>query len=431
MNKFSNLYGALPYSLHFNESNLIDITNYENTIILDLIDTFLSISYHDFTTKRDENVNNRNILKVTVPVNNYKMFLKIKDTLQRLLKYMTNGEEWQVDFTKYSTPKKINLNRLDLKHRTFNSVALLSGGLDAFAGASQETNNSTVFVTFETNAVERHKAETIYEDIIKKDEHTHSIVRKMEIPKKMSHLSQRTRTLAFFASTFIFADAYKTSEIKVYENGIMSLNPRFYFRRYVTKTTHPKTIYLINSILELLNIEFKIVNPFNYLTKAQVINLIPKDWSEHIVKTRTCSKMVGSRAFNNRHRSKICHCGICMACQLRAISMLNSKYAEDDVKYMLQPEISNLSFITKQEGLDAHVKTEELINELSYFKFKEKKSLLEYYRTFLSLINSGEIFFYLDLNAEIFIHDPEYISKYKKMLSKFKNELDYYFSIQK
>ena len=48
----------------------------------------------------------------------------------------------------------------------------------------------------------------------------------------------------------------------MYENGIMSLNPKFYFRRIVTKTTHPKTIYLINKILNELNINIKIINPY-------------------------------------------------------------------------------------------------------------------------------------------------------------------------
>ena len=56
-----------------------------------------------------------------------------------------------------------------------------------------------------------------------------------------------------------FKQIFKISEIKMYENGIMSLNPKFYFRRVVTKTTHPKTMYLINKILnELLYLGYDI-----------------------------------------------------------------------------------------------------------------------------------------------------------------------------
>ena len=48
----------MPYSLHYNDSNLLDITSYGNSLILDLFDTVAYICYKDFFTKRDEDINN-------------------------------------------------------------------------------------------------------------------------------------------------------------------------------------------------------------------------------------------------------------------------------------------------------------------------------------------------------------------------------------
>ena len=61
--------------------------------------------------------------------------------------------------------------------------------------------------------------------------------------------TERTRSLIFIASCLIYADYYNIEKIKIYENGIMSLNPKFNFSRRVTKTTNQKTLYIINKII--------------------------------------------------------------------------------------------------------------------------------------------------------------------------------------
>ena len=61
------------------------------------------------------------------------------------------------------------------------------------------------------------------------------------------------------------------------------------------------------------------------LTKAEVIDLIPTEWNSLIKETKTCSKMPGTKAFQNFNGKGFNHCGICTACILRQISALNSK----------------------------------------------------------------------------------------------------------
>ena len=64
-----------PYEDHFNDSNLMYITNYDNSIILDLIDSFFSICYYDFYTERNED--SGKIINLEIPVNNIDKFNKI------------------------------------------------------------------------------------------------------------------------------------------------------------------------------------------------------------------------------------------------------------------------------------------------------------------------------------------------------------------
>ena len=207
----------------------------------------------------------------------------------------------------------------------------------------------------------------------------------------------------------------------------MSLNPTFSFRRRVTHTTHPRTIYMLNKIMKSLKINIKVINPFNYKTKAEVINLIPEKWNVIIQNTKTCSKMPGSKAFQNRKKSGICQCGVCAACILRQISILNSNKSEYDANYIVPYNISSLQEMLKYElnnGIDIKKK-----DKISYYKFAEKQSLLQYYKEFQKKIFSGEIYKYLDLSP-IFIENS-YRKEYDQMLLKFSKEIENYLSVQK
>ena len=89
-----------PYKKHYNDYNLLGINTYSNTVILDLFDTISYICYTDFYTKRQEDLDNKEKLSIVVPVNNVKKFKQIKNNIEKLLKYMTNGEIWNIEFIK-------------------------------------------------------------------------------------------------------------------------------------------------------------------------------------------------------------------------------------------------------------------------------------------------------------------------------------------
>ena len=119
-----------PYNKHYNDSNLLGINVYDNTLILDFFDTISYICYTDFYTKRQEDLDNTEKLTIAVPVNNLRKFEKVKEEIEKLLTYMTNGEKWSINFKKQNKKKRLERKQMILDNKEYNSIALLSGGLE-------------------------------------------------------------------------------------------------------------------------------------------------------------------------------------------------------------------------------------------------------------------------------------------------------------
>lgn len=423
MNK--QLFKKNPYVLHYNDENLLDINEYKNTLVLDFFDMVSYICYTDFFTKRDEDVNNKSKLKIDIPVNNLEKFNLIKQDIEILLNYMTNGEKWSINFKKQNKIKKIEREQRSIKEKIdYNSICMLSGGLDSMAGSVNEKNNKTIYVTFETNPIEVSNSNDIYNNLIKNANNRHVIVKKIHIDEE-EHYTERTRSLIFIASCLIYADYYNIYNVKIYENGIMSLNPKFNFSRRVTKTTNQKTIFIMNKILNTLGINVKIVNPFKYKTKADIVKLIPDSYNEYIQrKTRTCSKNPGIRHFRNKKKGNF-HCGVCIACLLRQIGMIYND--RKDTKYLLPENLMEIKDIVLYEKKISKNNNCENDKKAARYKFNEKRSLIEYYKQYYRKIKEKKIYDYLDLKKEYY-EDDNWLDEIERMLEKFSLELEKYFN---
>lgn len=413
-----------PFLLHYGDDNLLGINEYRNTVILDFFDMIAYICYTDFFTPRDEDVNNIYKLTVNIPVNNLDIFNLIKDDIERLLKYMTNGENWCINFEPQNKTKILmrEQRRMDDKIE-YNSVCVLSGGLDSMAGSVLEKNNKTLFITYETNPIEVNNSNKIYEKLIKNEDNKHIIVKKVYLERN-EHYTERTRSLIFIASSLIYADYYGMKNIKIYENGIMSLNPKFNFSRRVTKTTNQKTLFYINRILEKLNINIKVINPFKYKTKADIIRIIPKEYNKYIINsTRTCSKNSGIRHFRNKTKGNF-HCGLCIACMLRQIGMIYND--REDAEYLLPENLIKLKDVFDYEKSISKANNIKNDKKAAIYKFNEKRSLIEYYKQFNQKIQNNTIYNYIDVKKEYY-EDDDWKEEIENMLIKFSNELKKYF----
>ncbi len=416
-----------PHILHYNKENLTDIDNYDNSIILDFFDVISYIVYTDFYTPRNEYVNNKSKLTISIPVYNLILFQAIKTDLEILLTYMTNGEIWNINFIKCENVKSLCNPLLFKENKQYNSISLFSGGLDALGGTVLEKNNNTLFISYQTNSVEISNAKNIYNKIVKNNNNNHIIIKKLKFDHG-EHYTERTRSLMFLTSCLIYADYYKIPTINIYENGIMSLNPKFNFSRKVTKTTSPKTIHLYNNILKKLGINIKVINPFTFLTKGDVINQINNETYFEIIKkdTRTCSKNSAIKYFRNKSTGNF-HCGVCIACVLRQIGININNLQHQDANYCLPNNLSKLKEIEKNEIIMSKNNEKNKDLEAAKYKYNEKKSLLNYYKNFSKAIENKTIYDYIDIRKEYF-DDENWQEKIENMLLKFNEEIKSYLS---
>jgi hypothetical protein len=85
---------------------------------------------------------------------------------------------------------------------------------------------------------------------------------------------------------------------------------------FSTHTAHPKFLAEMQEILRIILMcaDVEVTNPFCYLTKGEVVDLIPADLRPHIEKSASCwrvARVAGERT----------HCGECVPCLCRRIAL--------------------------------------------------------------------------------------------------------------
>ncbi|MDD3122472.1 MAG: 7-cyano-7-deazaguanine synthase [Candidatus Izemoplasmatales bacterium] len=408
MNSYFGLRKTLPYETHFNSNNMLNIKEYNNSIILDLFDIFAYVFYADLNETKDEH--SGLVVEIEISVENINTFLGKEYKFEELIHFAVGEEKWKIKFVKSEKEKKIVSNNPDTNTYIFNSISLLSAGLDSLSGACKEIgrNNKTLFVTYR-NRAEGTKTGNNFSYL--SEISNNKVIKHVEIHKDseipVNRYTQRTRSLLFLACALLYADYYGVKEIKIYENGIMSQNPSFDERRGVTKTTHPKTLYMFNEILHSVDVDIKAVNPYQFYTKGQVINEIPAEYRIIIKQTRTCSKSAGITHFAGLKEDKR-NCGVCIACTLRKIGIKYFDLDDYDANYYFDDiQIANAS--SKR------------------YMLHQEKSLKEYYMRFNKEIKSGRIFIYLEGIEEKYYSSTEYLHCLKEMLNQFSLELEKYY----
>lgn len=393
-NLFIDKFNTYPHEYFFNNEILEAVDNY---FVFDLFNVFCSIYYADIMIK------NTNVSKsegrdidVLIPVYNIKIWEENKSLIQELARFMSQ-DNWNIMYDNATYDIKFKNRK---SKNNYSSVTLISGGLDSFCGGyfniSKKTR--TIYCGYKLNTYEQHFQEKVLGFLLKIDNTKSMLCNKIDIAKR-EH-TQRTRSLLFLSIACVVAQAYNINIISLYENGIMSLNPELYSRK-TTKTTHPKSIYLYNKILESLGINIRVEHPFLFKTKGEIINNLPVEYRKIIKYTYTC----GTSRVNPNYNSK-CHCGVCIPCTLRKISIaaydLESYDREYEIPYGLKI---------------CHAKENQI---------EEYKSSNEYYKLFKEKIDNHEIFNYLDIRNKYYFNS-NYLELTKNMLELFSREIEIYY----
>jgi hypothetical protein len=257
---------------------------------------------------------------------------KQKNKLEQVLNFLS-GDLWNINITAggmkppeaYTRKQRYRLTPL----KGIDCVCLFSGGLDSAIGAIDliAEKRSPLLVSHSYKGDKSHQ-ENIAKSITGNFSRFSVNAYPISINGK-TDISMRTRSFNFLAFGAVGANAVarinKLEKVNliVPENGFISLNAPLTPRRIgslSTRTTHPYFFQLIQEIFDSVGIKTKIVNPYQFRTKGEMLIGCKnqKVLQKIVSNTVSCSKW---------KRDKI-QCGKCVPCIIRRSSIFASSIAE-------------------------------------------------------------------------------------------------------
>ena len=256
----------------------------------------------------------------------------VKDKLSECLEFVTGDRSWDFFFESgHSTDSTglFDMKGYDLSESIPESeVALFSGGADSLAGVLQllQEQDYPVALVSHQSSPQATKTQRALVQALKAQFGGRIYHFQFETNIKGQRPveeTQRTRAFLFCAIGFALAFSLKKTELKVFENGITSINlhrREDLMNARASRTTHPKAISLIQDFLGIiLGNEFKISLPLLSKTKTDVINIIVGAAPGLLSSTVSCTRPSFEK------ESTTTHCGTCFQCVDRRLAV----YAQD------------------------------------------------------------------------------------------------------
>jgi len=265
----------------------------------------------------------------------------LRDTLSVL-----SEDEYEFHFSQQTdaTPMQQYLKFVDGESgaNELDEVLLFSGGLDSLGGAVQEAvrdKRRVALVSHRSNAKIHSRQKQLVADLA-----SHTTHRPLHIPvwvQKKEALgrdySQRSRSFLYAALATAVARVFGLRRIRFYENGILSLNLPISEQAVgarATRTTHPQVLNGFAALFSLLTQEaFSVENPFLWLTKTEVVDLVGDAGCSELIKHSV--SCVHTKEQTIQHT----HCGRCSQCISRRFATLASRYSGCDPPEMYKVDL--------------------------------------------------------------------------------------------
>lgn len=225
--------------------------------------------------------------------------------------------------------------------RQVDEVILFSGGLDSLTGALETLATTTKRIAL----VSHRSAQKIipHQDRLAAalaDRYPgrviHIPVRANRVGKTAVETTQRTRSFLFSALAFAVAQAFGAACVRFFENGIVSHNLPISAQvigSMATRTTHPKSIRQLSDLLRRLNPNINLANPFEWLTKTQVVDRLRSNGGADLLKdTVSCSRV-------RMNSTLVTHCGQCSQCLDRRFAVLACGLGDHETDEMYEVDV--------------------------------------------------------------------------------------------
>jgi 7-cyano-7-deazaguanine synthase in queuosine biosynthesis len=287
-------------------------------------------------------------LSFLVPVRQPAKWNSVKRHLVNTIATLT-GDGLQFHFTKRKEPAATKSKKPSIEPRPelkqSDCVSLFSGGLDSFAGALLllQQNRQPLFISHYVNAllknVQANLIDSIETRFAQPVEHLQYRVTSKRPPDprfvfKAKESSHRSRSFLFLSFAAVAAAASGLDDIYICENGVLALNvPLSEARKGSRSTRHAHPLYLRyfkRLITDLYGRDFSILNPFLFWTKGKEAELVKTNGLSSVLKDT-----VSCWGYPNQtiHFKNCNHCGYCIPCIVRRVSVNASGMAAFDDNY--------------------------------------------------------------------------------------------------
>jgi 7-cyano-7-deazaguanine synthase in queuosine biosynthesis len=272
--------------------------------------------------------------KVYLPVTSIDEWTPFRENFQNLLSFLS-GDKWEVFFRTVITSYKPEYSKR-VNKKGIQVVSLFSGGLDSYISAIDllETNKKAAFISHYKGGQES-KVQVKMHDVLKRqygkdsfEEFQFYVQPNQKHKQAQKENTSRARSFLFLCLGTTIANGYGDGiDLIIPENGLISLNVPLTGTRlssHSTRTTHPYYLTEFSSLLNQLGIKNKLHNPYQFLTKGEMMIqcknqvLLKKSYKD----TLSCSHPDNSR-FNSKPPGM--HCGYCVPCIIRQASEKKSK----------------------------------------------------------------------------------------------------------
>lgn len=222
----------------------------------------------------------------------------------------------------------------DSTAQELDEVLLFSGGLDSLGGTVQEAvldKRRVALVSHRSNSKVFSRQRKLLAGLhatCKTNPPLHVPVWVHQSGTEGREYTQRSRTFLYASLGAAVARVFGLNRIRFYENGVISLNlpiSEQVVGARATRTTHPQVLDGFANLFSLLIEEtFAVENPFLWITKTEVVNLIGD---------AGCGDLIGQSVSCTHTREQTTekpHCGRCSQCISRKFATLASRFSNCD-----------------------------------------------------------------------------------------------------
>jgi 7-cyano-7-deazaguanine synthase in queuosine biosynthesis len=267
--------------------------------------------------------------RIFLPVSKVSVWEPTRSIVEQMLGFLTS-DHWELEFreTQADLAQRAKQGTMREFGSPISAVALLSGGLDSFAGAVDLLGTHTDTIAFVsrygrgnvTNAVQGRVYSLLEKCYPSRSKSLRFFVQPRKSITGCTEPSSRSRSVLFLAlGTAVASGIRSANQLYISENGFMSLNVPMASNRIAslsTRTTHPHFLRMFQDLLDNLNIEVHVENPYQFVTKGEMLSNTPnmEVMENGIGMTRSCSKSTQLRYMGI---SPYAHCGYCLSCIVR------------------------------------------------------------------------------------------------------------------